>query len=413
MAERHDAETDLTAVVMVRHCYPVRAREHGKKIDTHLVSDAVPVRFRRVDEAAAPVVAVVERRFPEPLRNDYVRANGVARYLPLPEQRFEYRMVEGVLMRGMLGPDCHAPLTVAALDEVSRKRDGAQGFQDHPCDVPQGHVSVYGFADRERIRLKDFEMDGRDEALGIFTRRMSGLREIGGVLFRPAPPPLWGVQSGGGWDSGESRDIATAEVGAVVPDFDLPATRSRRLDKNSVAHYQPLLAFADPRVPAEAIEEAVLAGARADIESGALDGSRICVVGDLPVDHGFVADMTAQLLGPFVENSFGNFHWVTLEPVMRSRLAALAEALHLFAGRDDPAVAACEIQSMLHRLREAIDDVDALVEKLPESHPRSDIRPVPHAAARVLRLHAALLDGIQAATQAFEAAHDDFDAIAP
>jgi hypothetical protein len=276
--------------VFIRHHYVVRGRFKGQPIRSHTVSDAVPVAVKQA-LGDAPLVATVTRDAAEGDAKAYVKRHGLHFQAPVPDQVFEYRLVEGRLMRRMVGPDCVTPLRLEHLPDCL---DAA--WRDHPAPLPTGSNGIGETVDRETSGIKDLEQDGREDSLARFAAESSELRSVEGVLYRPCLPPAWALSAVGVYLGENGKSADHVRLLASAPDYDVPPLRGAVV--NDRAYHGDMLMFADPRIRYDDLRECLNALTVENTESENLDAvSSIRLTGaDLPVDECALAEASLLLL---------------------------------------------------------------------------------------------------------------------
>jgi hypothetical protein len=153
--------------------------------------------------------------------------------------RFDYRMVEGALMRSMMGPAHVTPLTLESMESdfiVENTGGKFATWLEHPGVRAAGICPVEGLlADRSSVVFQEILGDDSERVVAGTLARASAMRVVDGVPYKPAPPPCWAV--------GYLHDGSIANR-LVIPDYDLPelgGDGSRRI--RSACDFHPLAPF--------------------------------------------------------------------------------------------------------------------------------------------------------------------------
>jgi hypothetical protein len=390
--------------VQVRCPYWVFGRFKSRDKAWFNVSTLVPVRLR-VAETVSPVVARMTRR------------------TSVNNETFEWRVVDGALMRAVLAPEKRTFLSLERLAELA---DTVTRWCDHPAGEvlvqewgrrPYPFVNYekdeeeklrkqrkpYNMVERDAVPLRAIEHDGRAAAETHFREAATGLRVVDGVVFMPAVPPAWGVKVRNGH----------ARVTASAPDFDIPELRQPGFDLlDGLFHDGAYMAetipsvYVDCRVPSEVLAERI---GREDSEVEVNNyGDKIEIFDAAALPENALDDANLRVVDAILRFDVAKLAFGDLPPGHLVPIARLTRLLHDYRrGRVEAAPAARETKAILEEIHGLPTDPAGIDwARRPDTR---DPREIPSRLRAVAVVHAAAA----AATAEYEATLVDFAAMAP
>jgi hypothetical protein len=345
-------------VVQLPFSYRVNGRQGRRVLDAFVV-ESTPVAFEEMDPSDAPVVAKVEREIGLEEYKTHLSMRTLLAGGAFPRQPFEYRLVQGGLMRSVLDFNGTDMMTLERFAKT-RAADGQAAFfrlakwRDHVGARAGWRAESDEKTEffQNRPEFTRLESDGRDETLAETCRKASALRLVGGVLFKPAPPPAWGVtyKRGG------------KVVTAFVPEYDCPALYASPTPRHggaSTTGYAMPIAVFHARIPVNEIRTA--AGAAFEMDVGAQAEDRLEVADPKLYPEAALEDVRARVTSALLAKTMNKTAWQDVPTALRSRLASLDEALQNEiaagpGGSDSPRASTVLLQ-----------DVRAILESAPEN----------------------------------------------